>query len=145
MIIRDATIDDFPDLYRMGIAFAAAAEMPEVDPDTFYRSVEMLISDGILKVAVNSTICGGAGALVFPHYWNEKEIVAQELFWWVDENARKSSAAIRLLSEMESEAREKGAKSLIMITLDKLTPEVLERLYIRRGYRPQERAFIKEL
>lgn len=145
MKIRDAKIDDFPDLYRMAIAFAAAAELPKVDPDTFYRSVEMLIGDGILKVAINSAICGGAGALVFPHFWNESEIVAQELFWWVDESARKSSAAIRLLSEMEQAAREKGAASLIMLTLDKLNPEALGRLYIRRGYKPQERAFIKEL
>lgn len=145
MNIRDATIEDFPDLYRMGVSFAAAAGQPDVDPDTLYRSVEMLIRDGILKVAVNGNICGGAGALVFPHFWNQNVTVAQELFWWVDENARRSSAGLRLLSELELAAKEKGAGSIVLATLDKLNPDVLERLYTRRGYRPQERAFIKDL
>jgi len=145
MKIRDATIDDFPELHRMGVDFAGAAGLPDVDIDTLHQSVENLINGGILKVAENGAICGCAGALVFPHYWNASELIAQELFWWVDKTARHSTAAIRLLNAMENTAKEKGAKSMIMLTLEKLTPDVLEKIYLKRGYKPQERSFVKDL
>ena len=129
----------------MGVAFAKAAELPDVDIDTLYKSVENLIENGILKVSENGAICGCAGALVFPHYWNEEEIIAQELFWWVDEISRHGTAAIRLLNAMEQSAKAKGARSRVMLALESLTPDVVESVYRKRGYVPQERAFIKDL
>ena len=145
MIIRDATEDDFLDLVSIGSDFAAAAGMPEVDVDTLVTTLRTLMDSGVLKVAENGEIAGTIGALVFPHYWNVNEVVAQELFWWIREEYRGTSAGIRLLNACEKECQGMGAKKLMMLCLDNLDGDKVANLYRRRGYEPQEQTFIKVL
>lgn len=145
MIIRDATLDDFDDLERLGRDFALAAGQVDVDSETLAFTIGNLIDSGILKVAVNGSVVGCIGALVFPHWWNANAIVAQELFWFVDEPYRGSSAGLRLLSALENEAKDRGASQLMMICLDDLDGDKLAKMYIKLGYVPQEQTFVRDL
>jgi len=145
MIIRDADTDDFDDLERMGIAFAHAAGLPDVDPDTLLTTLQSLIDNGILKVAVNGSVVGCIGALIFRHWWNRHEIVAQELFWWVAEDHRGGSAALRLLTALEKTAKAQGASKLMMLCLDDLDGNKVAKMYTRLGYAPQEQTFVRRL
>jgi len=145
VIVRDATEEDWPELERIGRAFTKAAGMPDVDAASLQATLRMLMDSGILKVAVNGSVCGVAGAVLFPYYWNVRELVAQELFWYVDIDHRGGRAALMLLDAMERSARERGARKLMMLCLDELNPDGVERLYLRRGYKPQERTYAKEL
>lgn len=129
----------------MGHAFAKAAKQPPVDLQTLQKTLDQLREVGILKVAENGSLCGVLGALCFPNFWNENEIIAQELFWWVDIPARGTSAGIRLLQAVEDECRDRGAKKLLMLALDDLEGEKVAGLYRKRGYEPQERSFRKLL
>lgn len=143
MIVRDAEIDDFDALQEMGAEFVKAAGQPEVNPETLLATLSALKESGILKVAESGSVVGVAGALVFPHYWNANELVAQELFWWVDESHRGTSAGIRLLNALEAAAKERGAKKIMMLCLEAINPDKVERLYRKMGYEPQERTFCK--
>lgn len=145
MKIRDAEITDFDDLERMGIAFAQAAGQVDVDSDTLAFTIGNLMETGILKVAENGSVIGCIGALVFPHWWNKNELVAQELFWWIDEAHRGTSAGIKLLAELEKEAKSQGAEKLMMLCLDDLDGNKVANMYSKLGYVPQERTFTKVL
>ncbi len=145
MIVRDATEDDYDDLLRMGREFVAEAGRGEIDDDTLLMTLESLKEQGILKVCENGTVCGAAGALVFPHYWNRGEMIAQELFWWVDEAKRGTSAGLRLLVALENEARDLGAKELLMLCLERVDGDKVANMYERLGYEPLERTYTKEL
>lgn len=142
MIVRDAKETDYPEIIRMGRAFAQAADQPDVDPDPL---ISVLNDLPILKVVENGEVCGMAAAVVYPHYWSPDTLVAQELWWWVDETARGSRAGVMLLEALEESAKVLGASKLMMLALDALNPDGVERLYRRRGYVPQERTFVKEL
>ncbi len=145
MIIRDAEITDFDDLERMGIEFAKDAGQVDVDPETLAFTVGNLIESGILKVAVNGSVVGCAGALVFPNWWNSSEMVAQELFWFVNEDHRNTSAGIRLLLALEASAKSMGAKKMMMLCLEDLDGDKVARMYDKLGYTPQEQTFVKDL
>ena len=80
-----------------------------------------------------------------PHYWNEKELIAQELFWWVTEDHRGTSAGIRLLFALEKQAKQMGAKKLIMACLDGLDGKRVAKMYGKLGYVPQDQNFVKDL
>lgn len=82
-----------------------------------------------------------AAALVYPHFFNTDVKIAQELFWWVDEDRRGTGVAIRLLNGLEDWARGAGAKSLTMISMGGGVGEI----YKRRGYRPFEETYVREL
>jgi len=145
MIIRDAEMNDFDAIKRLAIAFAHDARQIDVDPETLAFTVKGLIESGIFKVAVNGSVIGGAGALVFPHWWNASELVAQELFWFVDEDYRNTSAGIRLLLALEESAKSMGAKKMMMLCLEELDGEKVSKMYHKLGYAPQEQTFVKDL
>mgnify|MGYP000894854066 CR=1 len=141
-MLREATLADMPELVRMGRAFHAAAKLDiEFDDSTFRDLCAQLIeADGALLLIDDGAMLA---ALCFPIYFNASALVAQELFWWVDPDKR--GAGIRLLQRAEQWAKEKGAVTLQMIALDELSGESVGRLYERRGYRPLERSYVRNL
>ncbi len=92
--------------------------------------------DGIL-------ICdddGMIGGLCHPHPFNISTKVGQELFWYSE-----GDTGLALLDAAEAKAKEIGAKFWSMICEETMRPKVVGRLYERRGYRPLEHSYIKEL
>lgn len=148
-MIRHATKDDIPACLELGRLFFEAsgyAAETEYDPATTAATFTHLITspDGLLLVAEKeSGLVGMAGALAYPHYFNAESKAAQELFWWVQPEARGGLTGVRLLQGIESWARDQGCRTLTMICLTIDSPA--ERVYQRTGYRASERNYIKRL
>ncbi|KQM58793.1 MULTISPECIES: GNAT family N-acetyltransferase [unclassified Sphingomonas] len=141
-MIRDATPTDIPELLRMGRAFAAKLRLGETvgyDEATMERLFAHLIDSptGILLV----TDGGAAGGMIYPAMFNAQHTTGQELFWWVDPGKR--GKGIALLVALEAKARELGADSWMMSTVEALNFEAASKLYERRGYRASDRNFLK--
>lgn len=144
-MIREASVEDIPRLVEMAEAFHALSPYQGVafDGDSFARSIERYLSDPCwtVKVLDEDGVVGLAIAVVQAFYFNEDEITAQELMWWVDPDSR--GGGLRLLYALEGWARDKGAKTLAMGDVPGLRS--LESLYRRRGYEPADNLYIRSL
>ena len=92
-----------------------------------------------------SQVVGMSGALIYPFYFNYNHITGQELFWWMRPDKRGSTDSIRMFKALEDEAKNKNAGSFAMIALDKVNPEVVGNMYMKRGYRPSDHGYIRSL
>jgi N-acetylglutamate synthase-like GNAT family acetyltransferase len=132
-VIREATLEDIPEVVQMVVDFADSTKSRqkfEVNPervDSFVREV-INNSDGhVLVLEENGNLVGMIGIFIYPHQYSG-ERVATEFAWWVTPEARESG--VKLLRKAESWAREKGAKSMIMVALT----EKVGKFYERLGY-----------
>jgi hypothetical protein len=141
--MRLATESDLPALMRMGADFAQAAGM-SANNESMEFTLRALMDSGGLFVT-GEPVCGMAGGLLFDQYFNRSAKVAQELFWWVDMDARRSGAGRDLLDGMEAWARTNGAESLTMVCLQALDAESIGRFYESNGYKPLEHSYMKVL
>lgn len=150
LMIREADDADIPVIAQLGAQFyreAGWADVAEWDDASIRLTLGQLVTnpDGILLVLVRKgVICGMAGGLVHPLYFNHAHKTGQELFWWVSPDERIGTGAA-LLEALEQAARDRGAQSWAMISLDKVRPEAVGAMYRRRGYRASEHTYIKRL
>lgn len=131
--MRDATHDDLPRMVEWGHEFFKVSGLVgPFDPTIFARTLKMLIEheDGILLVSEK----GMAAAMVYPSFYSD-HLTGQEMFWWGD---------YRLMKGLEDRARELGAKSFTVASLERLKPGSVERVYLRKGYRPIEHMYVRE-
>ena len=84
----------------------------EDDMEVTYKS--LIDSEGVLTDGKHGMI----GLIVFPSFYNAKCFLAQELFWWVDEDKRHTPLSIKLLKRGEALAKDKGAQTMIMLSVD---------------------------
>jgi len=148
-LIRDAKITDLPILLDMGERFFNASEFVKVtiyDPISFQSTALQLIDSDILLVGEDDgKVVGMIGALVYPLYFNQSHITGQEMFWWVDEDKRKSKVGRDLLRVLEQRAKDMGANSFAMISLDSMNPKLMDRVYKMKGYFPAEHTYYKRI
>ncbi len=142
-MIRDATIEDLPQILLLGEEFYNAtihAELSKFCPETTSKTLEHLISEdtGILVVLDDGEVRGMAGALLYPAYMTG-ELTGQELFWWCN----KKGKGLGLLDEIERQAEAKGATSFTMLSMDNMTPERLDKIYLGKGYNRSEHTYVK--
>ncbi len=143
-MIRIAEERDIPRIVEMGRAFHEASAYRDFgfDEKTFGNCARKLMQDftGILLVD-GQTPQGMIGGIAYPMYFNARHWAAQELFWWVEPAHRGRGKA--LLKAFEDWARGCGAHSIQMIALDAMKP--VDNLYLRAGYSPAERYYIRSL
>ncbi len=138
-MIREAVESDIPAIMEMGKRFADEAGVTDAigwdgaSVDAMLRT--MIEGEHILLVGDRGMI----GGLVFGHPFSGK-MVFQELFW---RNEGPATQGIRLLEMAERMAKERGCERSMMIEIG--TFPGAAQIYERRGYRPAERNFIKEL
>ena len=146
--VRPATIKDVPAVLIMGRQFFNAAGWPEVttwDEGSVETTLRGIISGTIpggLLVAGDDQPIGMIGFMVFPFYFNLSVTVAQEIFWWVEPQAR-FGAGIALLDAFEAAGAARGATVYIVSAVARMRNDALTRLYARRGYAPAENTFIR--
>lgn len=151
MIARRATLADLPDILRMGAAFHAASPVHQSIPfasDSLQQFCEQAFDNtevGFWVAADGDRIAGMAAAVIFPSYFNHTATIVQELFWWVDSDARGTGAGKQLIESIEQWAADLDAKAVFMIALADKNEEKMQNVYARRGYRPLERTFIREV
>lgn len=149
MKIRTVTPDDLDSLLRMAHAFHSASHVSESLPlcdKSFVNSIVNMLSDGRGMVFVaerDGELCGMIGVMLSRHWFNESLLLASDMFWWVDDSARGSSAGLKLLNAAESWAKECGCYMMVMAHTPTIQPEKVHNLYIRRGYAQQDTYYAK--
>ena len=151
MIVRKATETDLPQYLVLAQAFHTASPMHgSIEFDVpgysqFYLSSLQNDSVGIWLAEIEGQIVGICGAVAYPLYFNPAALVVQELWWWLTPASRGSGAGGQMFKQIEQWAKEKNAAALFMIALEDNRAKKMENLYIRAGFKPMERTFIKEV
>jgi GNAT superfamily N-acetyltransferase len=151
MHVRKATESDLPKYIVLAESFHMASPMHGVigfDADgysQFYLSSLQNDNVGIWLAEIDDEIVGICGALVYPMYFNPSALVVQELWWWLTPASRGSGAGGKMFKQIEEWSKEKDASALFMIALEDSRAKKMENLYIRAGFKPMERTFIKEV
>jgi GNAT superfamily N-acetyltransferase len=151
MRVRKATESDLPKYIVLAESFHMASPMHGVigfDADgysQFYLSSLQNDSVGIWLAEIDDEIVGICGALVYPMYFNPSALVVQELWWWLTPASRGSGAGGKMFKQIEEWAKERNASALFMIALEDSRAKKMENLYVRAGFKPMERTFIKEV
>jgi len=147
--IRNATQDDFQILLEWGHEFFQYGKFVEkglrFDVGSFKRLVDYLISDGILLIAEDEVPIGSVGGIIYPFMFDQSNIIATEVWWWVDPSYRNSNVGMKLLREFETVAKLNGATSVMMVTIDTENEHALHKYYQKFGYKHLEHHYIKEL
>ena len=146
MVIVDATVDDMPELLRMGREFYETtyyAGIAPFDNDTVANLMSIIIDTGVLKLAVvDGECCGMIGLVMFPFAFNAKVNSAHEIFWYTSPDARSLGIAKALMNAAEQECLLKGAVSIQMGTLATSPPQAAK-LYESLGYKLEETSYVK--
>lgn len=83
---------------------------------------------------------GMIGGNLHGMFFDQSAVYASEMFWWAEEDGGS------LLSAFEAWAEQSGAKGVIMAAeqyADRSENDRLDSIYAHRGYRPQERHFVR--
>ena len=150
MRVRRANHEDKKALVKQAEAFFAASPMSEraaFDETGFAKFYDQALESDTFAFWVvdrGGEIVGISGAMTFPFYFAQTH-AAQELFWWIEPEARGTSAGKQMMFEIESWAEQVGASHLFMIALENDRSKTMERVYGRNGFAPIERIFIKEI
>lgn len=136
-VIRAARDTDIPQMVEWGREFVHltpwAVTCP-FDADDFAHSLRKLMATGICLVSDK----GMAAAAVAPCLFNRDHLIAQDLFVWRDG---------RLLTALEDRARARGVRVFLMAmqSYEAMRPRAMKRWLRRRGYRPLESYYAKDL
>lgn len=142
MSIRLAVEADIPQMVDMGVKFneqSSYSKHLKISREKVAELGKQLIAkDGLLVSERNGQIVGMIGFVVYPHFMSG-EIIAGEVFWWVEPGFR--GEGLRLMKEAESRARAAGAKDMQMIA----PTDQVAKVYQRLGYEFVESTHQKKL
>ena len=144
-MIRAISTTELEQLFPLCDGFSASSSFVSYKKQIFLRTWYHLIETGLGLILVsvkNARFTGMIGGMRAPDP-NTGELVATEFFWFVDPNHR--GEGIQLLDEFEAWAKDEGCKKIIMVYLLDSTPDKVRRVYERRGYKPVEVHYIKEI
>lgn len=151
MIIRDATEDDLPEYIKLGRMFHQSCPLSDVvafDDEgfsEFYRAAIENENIGIWVAEDDGKIVGICSAIAYGMYFNPSSIVVQELWWWISPDSRGAGAGAAMFKRIEQWAAEKNASALFMIALNNDDSDKVCDIYTRKGFRPMERTFFREV
>lgn len=137
MIVRRASVEDIPEIVRMGEEFVTVPgyrDRLEIEPHTFGPRLVLALASPDAAVFVlerEGAIMGAIGGLAAESMFTSKRN-AVELFWFVRPVAREGGFGRMLLDALTEWAKGKGCLSLTMIEPPN-APEV-GRAYERRGF-----------
>lgn len=145
MTVRHATEADLDQLVRMGEQFAELTQHPFDAAKVRDALLGAMTKQEqvVLVYEKDGTVEGGIVGIVYPPWTSNAVLWAVELAWWVDPNKR-GLAGVRLLHAFEAWAQEHGAVSVSMSSQARLDSTAAS-LLTRKGYRPTEHTYMKEL
>lgn len=144
MIIQ-ATEQQVDLIVPLGNQFSDSSKFVRFDTEIAVKNIKSIISNkiGVLFLYIkNDDILGMICGIKHPDILTGKW-VATELFWFVDVEHR--GIGLKLLNQFEKWAMLQGCTQIIMMHLSDLMPEIVKKIYIKRGYELLESHFIKEL
>jgi len=130
--IRDASQFDIPALLTMLRQYRDAAPvgfLRDVDDESYMTHVlaDVMAGKGLALVAETDRITGMLLAVISPSLWSPQRLVMTEMAYWVDPDARGSSAGHRLLSayvEHGHALKEQGRISAYFISKMTSSPDL---------------------
>ncbi len=142
------SLKNFVEIKILGPSFFSECGLPgSFKFEAFIHNWTLFLQTNIgamWTMAKGEKVVGLLGGILAPDM-NDGELMAMETFWYVHPDHRNSIESVRLLMTFEIWAREMGAKRVMMAHLLSSMPEKLAAYYERRGYRPLEINYIKEL
>ena len=144
-MIRTATIEDLPELHRMGKEFVSVTGYEGFSSYDFDSANDVFIELIRIGTILIDGKNGMMGFMVFPVFFDKKSLIAQELFWWVDVEKRGSILGVKMLKMAENIAKDLGAKAFLMLSIHGLNGSKVNNLYKRMGYREHEETYIRGL
>ena len=147
--VRRAETADMPSCLDMTARFHAASPISGVAPfdrdgmAVTLRGMMVNPRAGIWLALLDGKPVGIAGALLYPLYFNPAYEVAQELFWWLNPEARGSGGGEKLFQNVQIWAKDKGASAVFMIALADDRVDKMDKFYRRAGFQPMERTYMK--
>lgn len=148
MIISKATHLDLPDLVNMGRDFFYEAKWDEQgiewDDKASEKTLSMMLEDenNIIFIAKTEVAIGMICGVIYPVWYNHNVNMAQEFFWYVKPEKRRG-VGLKLLEALEKEVKARGVKTFAMLSVESMPK--LDDLYVKCGYAPSEKTFIKRL
>lgn len=137
---RIATQDDLPECLRLCKLFHAESQYSDI-PLNEKHLLELLTQLCENQFLIIDEGCV-FGFVVFPVFFNQDYLMAQELFFYVEPTARGKGKGKEALLFAESKAQELGAKKLNMLCLES---NRIDGLYRAMGYNQEEVIFSKGL
>ena len=144
-MIKKTKISDLPKLSIIGDYFKTLSDHVDYSIDIFTAYWTHLItnnSGAIFTYEKSGNIAGAVGGVKYPDI-NTGILMAMEMFWVVLPEAK--GRGLSLLNRFESWARDEGCKKIIMVRLLNSMPEYVGKIYMKKGYRPIEEHYVKEL
>jgi N-acetylglutamate synthase-like GNAT family acetyltransferase len=126
--VRLACIEDIPALHPMAVQFTSAHGLVEYDEAEITNTLtHLIVSHTFLVLEDNGIVVGVAAAIVAPCIWNRKQILFQELCWWVEPEHR-GFGGIKLLKALEACAPEGATVVLSTLANSPIKASTLEKL-----------------
>lgn len=146
-MLRIATFDDYDEVYRVGL-IAANYQPYEVDHGKLHKLLNMFLTEPNEKSIILLYDDNGTKALLAARIEENiyhKGKIAAEVLWWVDPANRNPNVVKETLAAFEFWARKMKCSTIGMTAAH--SPEVnrVEKAYVRKGYVPAERYYLKEL
>ena len=144
--VRDVEDRDWPAICQLGHEFYVEGKLPgQFVPAIFEKNWRswLNIEIGVLLVLDCEGEVGGViGALVSEDPCDGTK-VAQEMFWFVGRQSR--GHGLKLIDALELTLIGMGVRRLTMAHLSSLRAKPLAALFARKGFRPVETHYVKEL
>lgn len=147
--VRRAELADLASCLDMTARFHAASPISGVAPfdrdgmAVTLREMMVNLRAGVWLAILDGQPVGIAGALMYPLYFNPAYEVVQELFWWLNPEARGSGAGENLFQSIQDWAKDMGANVIFMVALDDSRVGKMDKFYKRAGFHPMERTYMK--
>jgi len=125
------------------------SEFIELDLEYAHKAFGDIVRKGfgeifILEDDETKEFIGAMGCLKAPCLHSGK-LMAIELFWYVTPKYRQGGKGLDLWYAFENWAKEQGCQQMAMIHMADSMPDILEKLYISRGYRLLEKHYVKDI
>jgi len=149
--IVQATENDIPTIVEFARKFHQVSPFQDspFSPEMVELFCQTLLTNGINNAILLLSVAEGepTGMLIASaqEMSFSTDRFAVELAWWVEPEYRNSPAAQRLIEVYEYWAKKVGCTHVMMSSLSIDNQKILDRWYSRRGYRPTENHYTKEL
>lgn len=146
--IHAAEVPDLESVFLMVLRFIESTPYEKhikVDSQSLYTTLEHIQGhddQGLFIARRSGQIVGTIAVLIHRNLFSG-DTEATELFWWVEPEHRRTTAAMDLLKKSEVWAKDRGVKYLTMIA--PLGNERLTKLYERRGFEKIETSYRRSL
>jgi GNAT superfamily N-acetyltransferase len=148
--IRDATEQDVLDTVLAVKQFCKEIPHPawgKFDANKVKQLVSNLVEHelGFVKIVVHDEEVVGALIGAISSLPINNITVAQELMFWLDPDHRNGKTSFKLIDQYVEWSKEKGCDYARLSTLDETMGTKAGVLFKRKGFKPTETAYIKEV